>query len=458
VKILFVVPQLDYADHISISYLSAVAKELGHETSFCNLNSKAYQNCPDTPDIFAYSTTIKHFEKICSFNKWMKQFNKNFISILGGSHATFAPETFKQSGMDYYCVGEGEGAFKDFLMDVDKKCCVSSSIPNLISKTSVNPVSVRPLIKDLDSLPFPDRDLTLANSYLKDIPKKTFYTSRGCPYSCSYCANNHYNKMHRGQKIVRRFSVDRIIDEIKYVKSKYRCEFIKFGDDVFALKVDDWFREFSLKYKEQVNLSFNCFLRIDSVNDDLLKLLSEAGCHSVHLSIDSTNDLIRDCVLTRKSKLDTEEMIDTLKLIYSYGIKTWVNYMLAAPLSTLSDDVSTIRVSKAGKVSYTHYSMTDPIKGTDLYEYCLTNGYIDKSYSGDMSNCTVRSVLKCFTNKEKDIRYNVYLLGALGVKLPYCFLRLFIFILNVVKPNRFFEWVHKKYYKYNIERIIYKLS
>ena len=329
-------------------------------------------------------------------------------------------------------------------------------VDNIITKNNIG--QLRALIQDLDSLPFPDRDLILSNSYLKDTSKKTFYTSRGCPYSCTYCSNNHFNKLYKGQKIVRRFSVDRVIEEIKYVRSRYRCNFIKFGDDLFALKADDWLSEFSAKYREEVGLPFNCYLRIDSINEELLSLLKNANCHSVHLSIDSTNENIREDILKRKSKLNNSQMIYKLRLINSYGIKTWVNYMLAVPMSSLKDDLSTIGLSKDGRVSYTHYSMTDPIKGTDLYDYCLEKNLIDKDYSGDMSNCSTRSILRCFDNKDKDIRYNIYLLGALGGKLPYCLINLFIWILKFFKPNKFFEWIYKKYYKYNIEKVIYKLS
>tara|TARA_Y100000310_G_scaffold345655_1_gene467790 strand:+ start:9697 stop:11115 length:1419 start_codon:yes stop_codon:yes gene_type:complete len=471
-KILFVVPQLDFADHISVAYLSAVAKKLGHETQFLNLGD-VYGEGVETshggmcgryfitqgsqtirkPDVIAYSCTIQGFKKIVEFNKWIgkKTMGWDSISILGGAHATFADSAtlLKETGIDFYCVGEGEIAFEKFLKNIQEKIKLSRILPK------------ESLIQDLDSLPFPDRDLTIANSYLKDTPKKTFYTSRGCPYSCSYCANNRYNKMYRGQKIVRRFSVDRVIEEIKYVKSKYRCDFIKFGDDLFALKVDEWLYCFSDFYRKFVSIPFNCYLRVDSVDKTLLLLLKNAGCHSVHLSIDSTREHIREGILNRKSKANTTQMIEKLRLIESYGIKTWVNYMLAAPESTYGDDLLSVYVSTLGKVSYTSYSMTDPIKGTDLYDYCVEKKYIDKSYEGDMSNCSSLSPLNCFTEKSKQRRYNLYLLGAVITRIHwsvYWFLRpLILYLILYIKPNRLFKFIHRAYYKYNIEKVIFKL-
>jgi len=464
-RILFVIPTLDFADHISIAYLSSIAKESGHETLFLELNkgdrSKRIKDAesfvdPNNLDIIAYSCTIQGFKQIVDFNNAEKRLTKKrFVSILGGSHATFAPETFKKSGMDYYCVGEGEETFKEFLYAISNNMS-ALNIKGIIGEG--NDVVIRPLIQDLNSLPFPDRDLILKNSYLKNIPKKTFYTSRGCPYSCSYCANNHHNRMYKGQKIVRRFSVDRIIDEMKHVKSKYRMDFVKIGDDLFALKADLWLTKFCDKYYKEINIPFNCYLRIDSISYDLLYMLKESGCHSVHLSIDSTDYHIREVILKRKSKLNTLEMIKKLKIIHSFGIKTWVNFMLAAPESSLQNDLDTIKVAKKSSITYTSYSMTDPIKGTDLYKYCLNNNYIDRNYKGDMSNCSNKSPLNCFSERDKDIRYNIYLLGAVIAKLPYILLSIAIYIIKNVKPNKFFEIIRQKFYKYNIEKIIFILK
>src|SRR3989338_1371004 len=238
-KILFVIHQLDYADHIAIAYLSSIAKQLNHLTFFCNMDKDDLNISISkiNPDIVAYSVNILGYNKIVEANKKAKE-SHSFISIMGGPHPTYSPETFPESGMDVYCVGEGEYAFKEFLLQVEKGESFDD-VANLITENKANPV--RPLIRNLDELPFPDRDLVLSNSFLKNTAKKTFYATRGCPFKCSYCCNNYYHELYKAKgPIVRRFSVERIIQEIEDVKSKYRADFIKFGDDLFALKVDDW--------------------------------------------------------------------------------------------------------------------------------------------------------------------------------------------------------------------------
>jgi radical SAM superfamily enzyme YgiQ (UPF0313 family) len=453
-KILFVIESLDFADHIAISYLSAIAKQLNNLTYFCSLENSDLTSVVNDikPDIIAYSANIAGFPKIINAHKEVKKLH-NFISIMGGPQATFSPETFPESGMDSYCVGEGEYAFRDFIQRVKKKEPFDD-VENLITKKNSNPV--RPLIKNLDELPPADRDLVLSNSFLKNTPKKTFYTTRGCPFKCKYCCNNYYHKLYQGKgPIVRRFSVERIIQEIEDVRKKYRMDFIKFGDDLFVLKANAWLEEFVEKYSKRIGIPFNCYLRFDTVEEKLLKLLKKAGCFSVHLSLDSTSDYVREEMLGRKMR--KVDVVEKLRSIRKYGINTWVNYMLAVPESTLQNDLETITISKKAKVTYPSYSTTDPIKGTELYRYCVERGYIDSSYQGDMSKCSERSPISCFSKKEKDIRHNIYLLGALISKLPYPFDKIAVLLIKVVPPNKIFKMMRKYFYEYSIRNTIFKI-
>lgn len=454
-KVLFVIAQLDYADHIAIPYLSAVAKAHNWESELCVLAFEPLiKKIEDfRPDVVAYSANVFGYEVIRKEHCVAAQ-TFSFVSILGGPQATFSPNSFTESGMDAFCLGEGEAVFGEFL-DRVKTGASFDDLPNLITRKRNNPV--RPLIAELDSIPFPDRDITLAHSYLKDTPKKTFYTTRGCPYKCSYCCNNHYHNLYRGKgRFVRRFSVERIICEMELVMSKYRTDFIKIGDDCFALNVDQWLEEFAEQYRKRIGIPFNCYLRIDSIDESMLRLLKNAGCFSVHLSVDSTSKHVREKIFGRNFReIDIEGV---LKMIHSFGINTWVNFMLAAPESTLEDDLETIRVSKRGKVTYPAFSTTVPMLGTDLYDYCLERNFIDESvHKSDMAGCNEKSTLNCFSEREKNIRFNVYLTGAIIAKLPFPLDWLATQIIKVVPPNRFFRKLRQSVYLYHIENKIFKL-
>lgn len=460
-KILFVIYRLDYADHIAIAYLSAIAKQLNHSTYFCSLDSKDLITTIKEikPDVVAYSVNIMGFSKIVEEHKKATRVHK-FISIMGGPQATFSPETFSESGMDAYCIGEGEYTFRDFLIRIEKRESFDD-VPNLITRNKENKIiinPVRPLIENLDELPLADRDLVLSNSFLKNTPKKTFYATRGCPFKCAYCCNNYYHRLYKGKgTIVRRFSVERLIKEIEYVNSKYRMDFVKFGDDLFAAKADEWLEEFAEKYPERIGIPFNCFLRLDKVNDGILRLLKKAGCHSIHLSIDSTSKHIREDILKRGMK--DVDIVKQLKKIREYGINTYINYMLAIPESTLQDDLDTIRLSKECDVTYTAYTTTVPMKGTELYYYCIERNLIGPTtHKAYMTGFYEKSTLSCFTEKEKNVRYNIYLLGAIIAKLPCPLRDLAIYLIKIIPPNGIFKKIRNAYFEYSITNVIFKLK
>lgn len=455
-KILFVISDLSFADHISIAYLSAIARQQNHLTFFCPLDSRDLTASVDQihPDIVAYSVNISGFTRAVAAHKKARKTN-SFISIMGGPHPTNSPETFPGSGMDAYCIGEGEYPFADFLVKVERGESFNN-IANLITKDTINPV--RPLITNLDELPPLDRDLVLSNSFLKNTSKKTFYATRGCPFNCAYCCNNYYHRLYRGKgPPVRRHSVERIIQEIEDVKNKYRMDFVKFGDDCFVLKADDWLEEFSEKYAARIGIPFNCYLRLDTVDDTMLRLLRKAGCFSAHLSVDSTSQYVREKILKRK--MLSEDIVGRLRKIREYGINTWVNFMLAVPGSTLQDDLDTIKLSKEGKVTYPAYSTTVPMEKTELYDYCLKLGIIDPAaHVGDMSGCSEKSTLSCFSEREKNIRYNIYLMGAVAAKLPFPIDKFVSFIIKAAPPNIVFSKINSYLYRYYIENKIFKLS
>jgi len=456
VKILFVIHDLDFADHIAIAHLSSIAKQLNHQTFFCSLDRNDLIATVDKvkPDVIAYSVNVIGYQRTIKAHKKAKGIH-NFISIMGGPHPTFSPETYSESGMDAYCIGEGEYAFRDFLVKVEHGDSFDN-VENLVTKNGANPL--RPYIKDLDELPPADRDLVISNSFLKNTAKKTFYASRGCPFKCTYCCNNYYRELYRGKgPIVRRFSVGRLIREIEDVGRKYRMDFVKFGDDCFVLKADGWLDEFSEEYPERIGIPFNCYLRLDTIDDAMLKLLKKAGCFSVHLSVDSTSRHVREDILQRQMR--SENIVERLRKIREYGINTLVNYMLAVPESTLQDDLDTIKLSREARVTYTNYSTTVPMEKTELYNYCVQQGLVDPStYIGDMSGLGKRSALSCFTQKEKDIRYNISLLGALITKLPYPLDKVAIFSIKLIPPNRFFKKIFDFLYEYYTKNKIFRLQ
>ena len=454
-KILFVVSELGYIDPVGIAFLSAIAKRDGHDTFFCSLDrdSLISKIATISPDIVAYSIFSCAIEKVTTINKEAR-LKYEFISIVGGPHATYCPEDTLARGFDACCIGEGEYIFKEFLEKVsaDKSY---DEIDGLITQNQRR-VRMRPLVGDLDDLPLPDRDLVLSNSVLGNTSKKTFFSGRGCPFQCTYCLNQVQTKLYKGKgKYVRRFSVDRMIEEILYIKSRYKLDFVKFDDDLFALRADEWLEEFAKKYSSKVGVPFNCLVRLDHVGDDLLKLLKQAGCYSVTTSIDSSSAIVRSEVLNRKMSNDI--LIKNLSKFYPYDIKTYVNFILGLPGATIEDEMQSVSMARKTNTTYLAYTFLVPFPGTKLWQYCVDNDYIDSDYKVPEAMSAGPS-LKHQSVREKNICKNLFDLGQIANRSNFalsCFIRFIIKYFPNIQPYRTLTRVIRRHY---MENVIYKTS
>jgi radical SAM superfamily enzyme YgiQ (UPF0313 family) len=422
-KVLFVVNDVGFIDPISVALLSGVARDLGHERYLCILKHHDLVEQVDRikPDVIAYSLNSCDAEEVFKEHSRVK----GTFSIMGGSHPTLYPDSLKDSGADAYCIGEGEQAFADVLRAIEQGQPIDD-IPNIHTLKRQN--EPRNLM-NLDDVPFPDRDLVLSNTHMDKFPRKTFLTSRGCPHRCTYCFNSALRSIYKGKgKWVRRFSVDRVIKEIQDVKSKYNLTFVKFDDDNFAIKPDEWLEEFVIKYRNHINLPFNCLIRLESATDNMLSLLKEAGCYSITTSIDSANERIRETILHRDSKMTNQDIVEAMQRVKKHGINLFVNYITAIPTALEDDELDTVRLSKSGSVVYSNYTALVPFKGTQIWDYCKEHNLYDNEIIP--KSLLQPSAIKGFSVQQGRIQRNVLLLGAYNYMIPKILLNSFIQLLK----------------------------
>jgi radical SAM superfamily enzyme YgiQ (UPF0313 family) len=453
-RILFVINELGLMDPAGIAYLSGVARDLGHERFLCILQKHDITRriSKVKPDVIAYSLNSCEADKVFKIHKDKVKPTRIF-SIMGGPHPTFYPDTIEESGADAYCIGEGEMAFSELLQALEKGLCIDD-IKNICTIKKCNPSHN---LADLDTLPMPDRDLVLGSTFLAGFPRKTFFTSRGCPFNCTYCFNPTFRKMYKGKGTwCRRFSVDRIIREIKDVRAKYRLEFVKFDDDVFAMKADPWLEEFTDKYLKEIGLPLNCLIHLEHASEDMLKLLVKAGCYSITTSVDSTCDRIRREVLKRATLKSNDELIESLLRIRRHGINVFVNYITAVPTSTEKDEIDTILMSKAGRVVYANYTTLVPFHGTEIWQYCKDLKLYDRKTIP--KSLLKPSLLKGVSHQQRRIQRNVLLLGAYGCVMPNWLIKPLLKIISYVPPNPIFIILYSLLKSWQMSTKIYPLK
>ncbi len=363
---------------LGICYLSSIAKSLGHRTDVCVLTEDDPLDLARRfrPDVLAYSLTSGYHERYLRVNARLKEVFPDAISIVGGPHATFFPEVVERDGVDVVVVGEGETAFQEFLTCVGNGADYTR-VANLWTKTRdgivMNPV--RPLTQDLDRIPFPDRDL-YTRHFRNMILKTPFVmTGRGCPYRCSYCFNHAYNRLYAFEKrIVRRRSVRNVLDELKDILWRFPVEVFIFQDDCFILS-PGWVREFCAAYRTEIRKPFHCHLRANLVTPEIVRSLASAGCLSVKMAIESSDDEIRNTVLRRG--MTREQMLRACRLLREAGIRLVTQNMIGNPGETFEGALDTLRFNVMCRPHYAFVTLLQPYPRTDIGEYARRAGLLE---------------------------------------------------------------------------------
>ena len=438
-KLLFVFKSYEW---LGIEYLSAVLKKYRHQTSLAfepGLGGTFYfdflkkKNNHNTilrkvntiqPDLILFSSTTNLYPWVTEVAAEIKK-HFNIPTLAGGIHATIQPnEVIKSKYIDMICVGEGEEAIVELANKMDNHQDYFDT-KNIWFKKDQEIIrnDVRPLIHDLDLLPYPDKELFMPYGCITD--RMYIIASRWCPYDCSYCFNHQIKNLYRdkGFRHLRR-SVDSIIDELRFYKEKYQIRSVHFYDDTFNLN-DRWLFEFCQKYKRSIDLPFYCLLKPDLLNKDSARALKDAGCECVAIGLESGNYDIRKNILKRD--LTDECIIEAAQTLKANRIKLITFNMFCLPGETPQQMLDTVDLNLYIKpnhiFSYTFY----PFPGTTLMresirQNLIDNSILDRIIRGE-GNYTAQSILR---HPYRDLGYNLKIILPLLNKLPKIFQSYFL--------------------------------
>lgn len=286
-------------------------------------------------------------------------------------------------GIDIICRGEGELAMLELAdaMDHDRDV---TQIRNLYVKTRsgvIHKNPIRPAVP-LDELPPPDRELYYKYKFLRDMPMKRFISSMGCPYPCTFCHEPVIRSMYKQETksdYLRRKSVRRTIDEIKYIAERYPLKHVHFSDDLFFIRNNySWLEEFADVYAKEVNIPWNCNIRYDSVRQVAADLMEKANCYGAAVGLESGNQEIREVVIRKQSKND--HIVEGARLLREKGIKVLTTNMIGLPSETLDNALETVQLNMELKSNYVRANTFLLFPGLPLVEYAKQKGYLDKDF------------------------------------------------------------------------------
>ena len=318
----------------------------------------------------------------------VKEVNPDILTITGGPHVTLTPETFLQEAknVDIVVRGEGEYAMLEIVQAFEGKKQLNHILGIAYRQDGKNVLTpVRPLIENLDDLPYPAYNLVDMELYLspKSIGYRSFQnraismiTSRGCPFNCCFCAVH----LHMGKRF-RANSADYVLNHMQYIVDKFKVKNVFFEDDNLTLdaKRFEAICDGIITRKIKIGWETPNGVRADCLNIELLKKMKQSGCKSIFIGVESGDQQILDNVIGKK--LDLNRVVEFAKNAKQIGLKTGAFYIIGFPGETKQSMQRTVDFALKLKRDFDvgmHLFMATPSYGTRLYEDCITKGYIEK--------------------------------------------------------------------------------
>lgn len=307
--------------------------------------------------------------------------------LWGGVHATVLPEQCIQTA-DYVCIGEGEAACLDLCLRLANGKS-THDIPGIWSREDSHIIRNAPhdFIRDLNTIPPPDYDMEdnfillnkrklipLTEKNIADFLGVTYWTmySRGCPFSCAYCCNDAYRKIHKTLVMLRAKSPQNIVDEIRAILKKFPyIRYINFQDDTFFALSEQEIQSFAECYKKHIDIPFLIpGLNPNVFTEKKFDCLVESGLLRTRMGIQSGSPRVVEEIYKRKQ--DNNRIIAISKTLQKYSYRlTMPNYDIIVdnPWETKEDQLRTIDLldKLAPPFSLNIFSL-EFFPGTRLYE------------------------------------------------------------------------------------------
>lgn len=351
-----------------IAYIAASLKQAGHDVSLFHVikdfkKENFLKFIENDADMFAISSTTFQFQYVEKWASWIKE-KLDIPIICGGVHATLYPlDMLNNPSIDMVCVGEGEAPLVE-LANGNRP----ENIENIYSKKNGEIIEnkIRPLIENLNTLPFPDRKIfDFKNILYSREGIAMFMASRGCPYKCSYCCNHALSKI-LGKNYVRFRSPELVIEEMENTLNDFSfINQIAMDDDILPLK-KEWFRKFAELYTKKIGLPWGCNVRANLIDEEVVEILSSSNCKEVRMGIESGDSEIRNKILNRN--MSDAAIESAARLIKKANLKLYIFNMVGIPAESIDNMLSTIKMNAKIKADNTQVSICYAFPGTTLYE------------------------------------------------------------------------------------------
>lgn len=259
-------------------------------------------------------------------------------------------------------------------------------------------VKDRWLVENLEDYPYMDYDIfdlegdtRLQQKHLGVLSPAGIFslpliTGRGCPYKCTYCSNSALIDFYGGtNKFVRRYSPGSAISNIKTLVDKHRPRFLEFFDETFTLG-KNWIKDFCNHYKKEIAIPYVIMSRIDTIDEDMLSILSDSGLKLFMLGVECGDEEYRTKYLNRK--MSDKTIIEGTRLLKKYGIMVVTFNIFGMPFETKNTVNKTFAINEEIEPDAAIPFIYQPFSNTELGRIAYKNKMAPPPHEGRWDFCS----------------------------------------------------------------------
>ncbi|MHA1278124.1 MAG: B12-binding domain-containing radical SAM protein [Candidatus Helarchaeota archaeon] len=334
-----------------------------------------------SPEILGLSPLTISLPSALEIAKLAKMWNENLVIIFGNVIATlsYEPLLANYNFVDYCLRGETELTFPKFVRFCEKGGELKDILGLCYRKnTTIHANPPPPLTKNLEAIPFPDREELIDFDYRMGSHKFTILaTSRGCPFRCKFCAV-HVVAHSRGVWRVR--SVENVLAELLYLQSKGYEEF-SFVDDCFIVNPKRTVKLCQRMKAEKIDMIWSCEGRVDQGSKEVLRTMQQANCYNLLLGIESANQKM----LNYYNKQITSEMSkQVVKNVKKAGIENVAGlFVVGGPDETIQEIIQTLRFGLTLDLTFVQFQLLYVLQGSEIWTDAVQKGLINPQRDWD---------------------------------------------------------------------------
>jgi len=371
---------------LGLLYLSSHLKARGvsvevYDTTFGSVDGFAARLASCRPAVVGLSCNLMTKATILTMISLAKR--AGAWVVIGGPEPAPNAEDYLRHGTDVVVVGEGEATLEELLRHLPVHGMDGLDdvvgIAFLDARGELRTTPSRPQLRPLSDQPWPDRNGIDMDRYLEawrthhGVGSISLITSRGCPFTCTWCSHGVFGQTHRRREVVE------VADEVEFILERYRPERLWYADDVFTLN-RPWTIAYAAELRRRgIRVPFECISRADRINEEVADALAEMGCFRLWIGSESGSQRVLDA-MERLAEVD--DIRAKTAMLQQRGIQVGMFMMLGYDGEEECDLEASVEHLKKSSPDIFLTTVAYPIRGTAYYERVRDRIRSDQPWAG----------------------------------------------------------------------------